>query len=315
MLGPIEFQNLAILCHVGIVSESKSAEIFIFTACRIDSSHIPDMLFGTKQWLAEADLQEVDLRAMVSLLGADSVADLLRACEVWKEKPCTSLDSIPDLVGHLPSNSSATAPEGGFTLSDEDTESCEDSGYQPDSESSADSDSTFDASDSDQAEPRVMTQDFLDDDILELVDGVFFGNKPSANKITTRFDSIQPKQWQRRQSSRVFGAQVSDDDDADENKYQSKPLDRRTFQPNPAVTRGCRQSRKQQKNPPLMVDPAYHWNGPRFVLPAQKVEGRRFGAKLSKTAISMATDKAVTKGRLMWEDLPKIGGENRLVRQ
>ncbi|KAF2215514.1 hypothetical protein CERZMDRAFT_94915 [Cercospora zeae-maydis SCOH1-5] len=315
MLGPIEVQNLGVLCHVGIASASKGAEVFIFTACRIDSSHIPDAFLDIKQWLAEADSHEIDLRAMVSLLGADNVADLLRACEAWKEKQCSSLDSIPDLVAHLPSKSSPTAAEKGSTLLDGGTESCEDSGYQPDSESSADSDSTWAPIDNAHAEPHVVTEDLLDDDIPELVEGVVFGNEPSSNKATLRFESMQLKQSQPRQTSRVFGAQVSDEDDTDENKDQSKPLGRRTFQPDPAVTRGCRQSRKQQKNPPLMVDPTYHWNGPRFVRPAQKVEGRRFRAKFSKTAISMATDKAVTKDRLMWEDLPRIGGENRLVRQ
>lgn len=305
MLGPIEVENMAVLRTVGTISTTKGAEIFAFVASQVDSSHVPDGLIGDMQWLPEAILQKVDLRAIVSQLGGDSVGNLLRAREAWKEDLDSSLDSVPDLVGSLPSASSATVAGAGLTFWDGDIESSEDTGYEPDAESSTDTDSTLDAIDHDQDRSHARVEDLLDD-LEEQVEGVVYGNESSNGEA---------KQSQRRQSKNAFGVEVTDDDEADGNYNTSKPISRRTFQPDPAITRGCRQPRKQQKNPPLMVDPSYHWAGPRFALPAQKVDGRRFVTKLNKTGISMATDKAVTKGKLMWEDLPKVASENRLARR
>ncbi|CAK1365015.1 uncharacterized protein RHO25_009877 [Cercospora beticola] len=301
MLGPIEVENMTVLCTVGTVSPIRGAEIFAFVASQVDSSHVPDVLIGDMHWLPEASLQKVDLRAIVSQLGGDSVGNLLRAREAWKEDLDSSLDSVPDLVRSLPSASSATVTRTGLTFWDGDIESSEDTGYERDAESSTDTDSTLDAIDRDQERSHAKVEDLLDD-LEEVVEGVVYGNESA-------------KQSQRQHSKSAFGVKVTDDDEVDGNYNTSKPISRRTFQPDPVITRGCRQPRKQQKNPPLMVDPSYHWAGPRFALPAQKVDGRRFVTKLNKTGISTATDKAVTKGKLMWEDLPKVSSENRLVRR
>ncbi|GIZ44808.1 hypothetical protein CKM354_000799500 [Cercospora kikuchii] len=307
MLGPVEVENMTVLCTVGTISTTKGAEIFAFVATQVDSSHVPDVLISDMQWLPEASLQKVDLRAIVSQLGGDSVGNLLRARAAWKEDLDSSLDSVPDLVRSLPSASSATVPKAGSTFWDGDIESSEDTGYEPDAESSTDTDSTLDAIDHDQDRSHARVEDLLDD-LEDAVEGVVYGNEYSNGKGAA-------KQSERQHYNSVFGVKMTDDDEVDEKYDTSKPIGRRTFQPDPAITRGCRQPRKQQKNPPLMVDPSYHWAGPRFALPAQKVDGRRFVTKLNKTGISMATDKAVTKGKLMWEDLPKVASETRLVRR
>lgn len=312
-LGPVEVKNITML-RTG--AEVKSATTFVFVACTVKTTELPDSLMGGLEWQPETALQNADLTELVALLGFDGIGHLLGAREHWKEG--LTLDTIPDLVSSLPSTPAYMAtPTCGGKVEAEEAEA-EDSGYQPDSESSAGSDEAKDISDVEEIY-TLKVQD-TEDDLPDLVsDNDFvYGDEDLDNKAQgqqlTRYGGTVPP---RRQTYTSAVDQGSDDDENDDfssyNKKKPTKAERRVFQADTAMTRGCRVPRKQQKNPPLMVDPAYLHDGPRFARPAQKVNGHRFGTKIGRSKISLKTDQAIKGEREMWEDLERVAPEMRLV--
>ena len=311
-LGPVDVKNITVL-YTG--AEVKSARTFVFVACTVESTEVPDSLMAGLEWQPETALQNADLKELAVLLGVDGIGHLLGAREHWKEG--LTLDTIPDLVSNLP-YTPATPTCGGKA----EAEEAEDSGYQPDSESSTGSDEAKDISDNDEKYVPQIVED-VDDDLPELVgdDDFIFGDEDLDNKDQgqqlTRYGAVPPhRRAQQTYTSAAIDPESEDDDFPYNNKkkpFKSDKAERRVFQADTAMTRGCRVPRKQQKKPPLMVDPAYLHDGPRFARPAQKVNGHRFGTKISKTKISLATDNAIKGGREMWEDLDRVAPEMRLV--
>jgi hypothetical protein len=314
-LGIVDITNMTVL-HV-CVDEAHTATVVPFVACSIASPEVPDAFMRDFQWLPESVLQNADLQVLTALLGAEGIGNLLRAREHWKLEVTSLLHAIPDLVSSLPFAPARTG-EGGDVAEAE-----EDSGYQPDSESSSDSDEVRDISDVD--EDYTLQVEHFNADLPDLVpsDPLVFGDETLTKSNTaksqhlSRYRASEP----RRRFARVHSAEdpETDDDDDDldfpkkKDTSRSEKAGRRVFHLDPALTRGSRVPRKQQRAPPLLVDPAYLHQGPRFARPAQKVDGRRFGTKINRSHISLATDKAITESRVMWDDLPKVSPEMRLV--
>lgn len=310
-LGPVDVKNMTML-HV--CGEAQTAMTVVFVACTVESSEVPDDFMTDLQWLPESVLGKTDLKSLIALLGPDGIGRLLGAREHWKQE--TTLDTIPDLVSSLPSAPAHMVTGGGKVEAEEDP------GYQPDSESSTGTDEAKDISDVDEDYTyAVKDDDSLSDRIPG--NGFVFGdenlekNKTGQGQQLTRYGAQQP----RRRTNPTYSAAVDpetdeeDDDDFFPNN-KNKPTEkteRRVFQDDSAMTRGSRVPRKQQKKPLLMVDPSYWHTGPRFARPAQKVDGRRYGTKISKTKISTGTDNAIKDGKHMWEDLFKVSPEMRLT--
>lgn len=317
-LGIVDIKNMTVLHVCGHVN---AARVFIFVACSVDSSEVPNALMGDLRWLPESVLQDMDLKASVASLGADGVRHLWDAHDNWKQD-ITSIDTLRDLVSDLPAAASHTVQDGGGVNAEEDT------GYQPDSVSSTGSDEANEVSDVDG--DCSFKVDEVDDDLPDLVSSDNFvfgnGNLPESNTGKRQQQLACYRAVRRRPDLQMaLSAEETDsdgDDDMDNLDHQEKrkkspkseKAARRVFQLDPAMIRGSRIPRKQQKNPPLMVDPSYLHLGPRFARPAQKVDGRRFGTKVSRTKISIATDKAIVQSKVMWEELHELSPEMRLIR-
>ncbi|KAL9532038.1 hypothetical protein SMMN14_04177 [Sphaerulina musiva] len=316
-LGIVDIKNMTVLHVCGHVN---AARVFIFVACSVDSSEVPNVLMGDLRWLPESVLQDVDLKASVVSLGADGVRYLWEARDNWKQE-ITSIDTLPDLVSDLPAAASHTVQDGGSVDAEQDT------GYQPDSLSSTGSVEANETSDVD--EDYTLEVEEVDDDLPDLVSGDNFvfgnGDLPESNAGKRQQQLTYYRAAQRRPGLQMtLSAEDADsdgDDDTEDLDHQEKrkkspkseKAARRVFQLDPAMIRGSRVPRKQQMNPPLMVDPSYLHLGPRFARPAQKVDGRRFRTKVSRTKISIATDRAITQSKVMWEELRELSPEVRQI--
>ncbi|KAI5357169.1 hypothetical protein Slin15195_G054100 [Septoria linicola] len=264
MLGPVEIEDLTLL-HTASQTVAQEIAVLVFVACRINSAEVPNMCTSDMEWLPESVLQQADLRAMVALLGAEGIANLLGAREAWKEQ-VEALDDLPELVS-TDSPFVAAADGKGH-------------GGRSVSGSSTDDDDVEEIIRDDPRDSRVK---------IEQQDGVL--NLEGLNDML---------------GGKPFGG-------ADFNNGD-KFISGRATLPRGDIGRPT----PKQKKELLWVDPKSHWEGPRFAIPAKKVDGRRYKTRVGKTKISLATDKALVEGKAMWwkltgQEEKMKEEENRLV--